>query len=92
MPLVQTDPDSISLAAIAAWQNDGYLSVYAEAVDVYRHPVIRSFGHEIDGSWSLLGFVWFDSTNDIGQDFGINSPATVTAFRDGASTFARPES
>jgi mannan endo-1,4-beta-mannosidase len=220
VPLVQMDPDSekttISVAGIAAGQYDGYLSAYAEAVRAYRHPVILSFGHEMNGWWSswgykhtspatfvtawrhivtlfrelgagnvtwmwtvniindarggtipspapwwpgssyvtwvgidgyylkpswqfaplfgptigavraltadpiliaetgavpdanqpakiadvfagihaygLLGFVWFDSTNSVGQDFGISSPDALAAFRKGATTFARPGS
>jgi mannan endo-1,4-beta-mannosidase len=216
--LVQMDPykegKKISVAGIAAGQYDGYLSAYAEAVRVYRRPVILSFGHEMNGSWyswgyrsstspatfvaawrhivtlfrelgagnvtwlwtvniinntprgripppapwwpgssyvtwvgidgyylkpswhfaplfgptiarvhaltsdpiliaetgatpaagqpakiadvfagihayGLLGFVWFDSTNSIGQDFSLSSPAALAAFRKGASTFAR---
>ena len=216
VPLVQMDPDGVSVAAIASGRYDGYLSAYAEAVRAYRHPVILSFGHEMNGDWyswghrktsptvfvaawrhivtvfrtlgaqnvtwlwtvniindthggsiprpakwwpggsyvnwvgidgyylkpswkfaplfgptiaavrqltgdpiliaetgavpaagqpakiadlfagirdyGLLGFVWFDSTNNIGQDFGINSPAAVAAFRKGASTYTRPGS
>jgi mannan endo-1,4-beta-mannosidase len=216
VPLVQMDPDGISVARIAAGRYDGYLSAYAEAVRAYRHPVILSFGHEMNGNWyswgyrnttpaafvaawqhivtlfrelgagnvtwlwtvniinntrggnipsparwwpgssyvtwvgidgyylkpnwqfaplfgptigavraltdhpiliaetgavaeanqpakigdvfdgirayGLLGFVWFDSTNSAGQDFGISSPAALAAFRKGASTFTRPGS
>ena len=216
VPLVQIDPDNVSVAAIAAGKYDGYLSEYAEAVRAYRHPVILSFGHEMNGNWStwgyqhtspavfvaawrhivnlfhalearnvtwmwtvniindtrkgniprptqwwpgnsyvnwvgidgyylkpswkfaplfgptigavraltadpiliaetgavptagqpakiadlftgirkygLLGFVWFDSTNSIGQPFGISSPAAIAAFRKGADTFSRPGS
>jgi len=218
VPLVQMDPDrkDISVAAIASGKYDGYLSAYAEAVRAYRHPVIMSFGHEMNGSWSpwgyrhtspatfvaawrhivtlfrelearnvtwlwtvnivnntergripppapwwpggsyvnwvgidgyylkstwqfaplfgptiariraltsdpiliaetgataaagqpakiadvfagiraygLLGFVWFDSTNSIDQNFSIDSPAAAAAFRNGASTFTRPGS
>jgi mannan endo-1,4-beta-mannosidase len=214
VPLVQMDPDGISLAAIASGHYDGYLSAYAEDVRAYQHPVIISFGHEMNGSWyswgyqhtspavfvaawrhvvtlfrtlgaqnatwlwtvniinntqsgeiprpnqwwpggsyvnwvgidgyylkpswkfaplfgptisvvrdftddpiliaetgavpaadqpakiadlfagirlyGLLGFVWFDSTNESGQQFGIDSPAAVAAFRQGASSFSRP--
>ena len=50
-PLVQMNPSSISLAKIAAGQYDGYLSEYAEAVRAYGHPVIMSFGHEMNGNW-----------------------------------------
>jgi mannan endo-1,4-beta-mannosidase len=216
VPLVQMDPDKISVAGIAAGRYDGYLTAYAESVRAYRHPVIVSFGHEMNGSWSswgyrrtspatfvaawrhivtlfreldaknvtwlwtvniinntqqgripppapwwpggsyvtwvgidgyylkpnwqfaplfgptiasiraltrdpiliaetgataiarqpakiadvfagihaygLLGLVWFDSTNSIRQDFAISTPAALTAFRKGASTFTRPGS
>jgi mannan endo-1,4-beta-mannosidase len=216
VPLVQMNPDRISVAGIAAGRYDAYLSSYAETVRAYRHPVIVSFGHEMNGNWyswgyrhtspatfvaawrhivtlfralgarnvtwlwtvniinntqngtippparwwpgssyvtwvgidgyylkpdwqfaplfgptiakvhaltrdpiliaetgatpaadqpakiadvfagihayGLLGFVWFDSTNSINQDFSINSPAAVAAFRKGASTFTRPGS
>jgi mannan endo-1,4-beta-mannosidase len=216
VPLVQMDPDSVSVAAIAAGKYDGYLSQYAETIRAYQHPVILSFGHEMNGDWSswgyqhtspavfvaawrhivalfrvlgaknvtwlwtvniindtqkgtiprpnpwwpgssyvtwvgidgyylkstwqfaplfgptiedvknltndpiliaetgavpasgqsakiadlfagihsygLLGFVWFDATNSIGQQFGLSTPAAVAAFRKGASSFTRPGS
>ena len=44
VPLVQMNPDSVSLAAIATGKYDGYLSEYAEAVRAYRapgHPELR---------------------------------------------------
>jgi mannan endo-1,4-beta-mannosidase len=216
VPLIQIDPDSINIAGIVSGRYDGYLSSYAESVRRYRHPVILSFGHEMNGSWyswgyrhtspavfvaawrhivslfralgahnvtwlwtvniindahggnipqpspwwpgssyvnwvgidgyylkpswsfaplfgptigavrqftsdpiliaetgavpaadqpakisdlfegirkyGLLGFVWFDSTNSIGQDFTINSSTAIGAFRKGASTYRRPGS
>ena len=216
VPLVQMDPDGISVAAIASGRYDGYLSAYAVAVRAYRHPVIVGFGHEMNGDWyswsythtrpatfvaawrhivklfralgarnvtwlwtvniinntqtgkipnptpwwpgnsyvnwvgidgyylkpswrfaplfgptigavraltnkpiliaetaatpqagqpakiadlfagiqayGLLGFVWFNSTNTVGQQFGISSPKAIAAFSKGASTFTRPPS
>jgi mannan endo-1,4-beta-mannosidase len=216
VPLVQMDPDKISVAGIAAGRYDGYLTEYAESIRAYHHPVIVSFGHEMNGTWyswgyrntspatfvaawrhivtlfrelgagnvtwlwtvniiddtqrgripppgpwwpgssyvtwvgidgyylkpswqfaplfgptiaairaltsdpilvaetgatpaagqpakiadvfagvhayGLLGLVWFDSTNSERQDFTVSSPAAVAAFRNGASTFARPGS
>jgi Glycosyl hydrolase family 26 len=56
VPLVQMNPDRISVAGIAASRYDGYLSAYAEAVRAYRHPVIVSFGHEMNGSWYSWGY------------------------------------
>jgi hypothetical protein len=56
VPLVQLDPTGVSVAAIASGRYDGYLSAYAEAVRAYRHPVILSFGHEMNGDWSSWGY------------------------------------
>jgi hypothetical protein len=56
VPLVQMDPDDVSVAAIASGQYDGYLSAYAEAVRAYHHPVVLSFGHEMNGDWYSWGY------------------------------------
>lgn len=54
--LIQMDPDRVTVAAIASGRYDGYLSAFAEAVRAYRHPVIMSFGHEMNGSWYPWGY------------------------------------
>jgi mannan endo-1,4-beta-mannosidase len=51
VPLVQMDPTGVKLAAIASGRYDSYLIAYAEAVRAYGHPVILSFGHEMNGNW-----------------------------------------
>src|SRR4051794_20095723 len=56
VPVVQMDPDGIKVAQVASGRYDGYLSAYAEAVRAYRHPVILSFGHEMNGNWSSWGY------------------------------------
>ena len=56
VPLVQMNPTRTSVAAIAAGQYDSYLSTYAEAVRAYHHPVILSFGHEMNGYWYSWGY------------------------------------
>jgi mannan endo-1,4-beta-mannosidase len=56
VPLVQMDPDNISVSDIASGRYDGYLSAYAEAVHAYRHPVVISFGHEMNGTWYSWGY------------------------------------
>ena len=66
VPLVQMDPTNISISAIATGKYDGYLTAYAEAVRAYGHPVILSFGHEMNGSWYKWGY-------------GNTSPATFKA-------------
>jgi hypothetical protein len=43
-------------------------------------------------SYGLLGFVWFNTSNSIGQSFGISGSAAIAAFRQGASTYHRPGS
>ncbi len=56
VPLVQMNPIGVSIPAIAAGKYDGYLSAYAEAVRAYGHPVILSFGHEMNGTWYSWGY------------------------------------
>ena len=56
VPLVQMNPTGITIAEIAAGKYDGYLSAFAEAVRVYHHPVILSFGHEMNGTWYNWGY------------------------------------
>jgi mannan endo-1,4-beta-mannosidase len=56
VPLVQINPYA-KLAAIAAGQYDSYLSAYAQAVRAYDHPVILSFGHEMNGYWYPWGYL-----------------------------------
>jgi hypothetical protein len=55
VPLVQIEPTHVSLAEIASGKYDGYLSAYAAAVRTYRHPVILSFAHEMNGTWYTWG-------------------------------------
>jgi hypothetical protein len=60
VPLVQIEPGSTSLAAIAAGAYDRYLESYANAVASYGaqtgHGVIIGFAHEPNGSWYPWGF------------------------------------
>ena len=48
--------DDISITAIASGRYDAYLTSYAQAVRAYRHPVILSFGHEMNGIWFSWGY------------------------------------
>ena len=50
------DPAGISLAAIASGRLRQLPDCYAEAVRAYRHPVILSFGHEMNGNWYSWGY------------------------------------
>jgi mannan endo-1,4-beta-mannosidase len=56
VPLVQINPVNVSIAAIASGKYDGYLRTYAKAVRAFRHPVIISFGHEMNGYWYSWGY------------------------------------
>ncbi len=64
--LVELQPNGVTLASIAAGSSDAYLGSYADAVVAFRHPVILSFGHEMNGTW----YSWGD---------GHTSPATFVA-------------
>jgi mannan endo-1,4-beta-mannosidase len=53
--LVQIEPRGVTLASIAAGASDAYLRAYAAAVVAFGHPVILSFGHEMNGTWYSWG-------------------------------------
>jgi len=53
--LVQLQPSGVTLASIAAGRSDPYLRSYADAVVAFGHPVILSFGHEMNGTWYSWG-------------------------------------
>jgi mannan endo-1,4-beta-mannosidase len=54
--LVQIDPENVSLAALAAGRYDGYLSSYAESVRHFGHPVVISFGHDMNAQTYTWGY------------------------------------
>jgi mannan endo-1,4-beta-mannosidase len=54
--LVDLDPTGTSCAAIAAGQWDAFLQSYARSVKAFGHPVIISFGHEMNGTWYPWGW------------------------------------
>jgi mannan endo-1,4-beta-mannosidase len=54
--LVQLEPKGVTLASIAAGGSDAYLRSYADAVVAFGHPVILSFGHEMNGTWYPWGY------------------------------------
>ena len=54
--LIQIDPNDVSVASIAAGRWDAYLRTYAKAVKAFGHPVILSFGHEMNGRWDPWGY------------------------------------
>jgi len=56
VPLVQMNPEKVSVADIASGRYDVYLRAYARAVRAYRRPVIIGFGHEMNGDWYPWGY------------------------------------
>lgn len=55
VPLVQIDPTGINLAAITQGRYNSYLAAFAQSVRTFGHPVIISFGHEMNGGWYSWG-------------------------------------
>ena len=53
--LDQLQPNDVNLASVAAGGSDAYLGSYADAVVAFGHPVILSFGHEMNGTWYSWG-------------------------------------
>jgi hypothetical protein len=56
LPIVQIDPEGISLAAIARGRYDAYLRSYARSVRATGQHVVLSFGHEMNGTWYSWGY------------------------------------
>ena len=54
--IVQVDPTDISLAELAAGKYDSYLTSYADEVAAFKHQVVISFGHEMNGYWETWGY------------------------------------
>lgn len=75
--IVQMQPWSVPLSAIAAGHYDGYLSSYARQVRTFHRPVVIGFGHEVNGNWYPWGH-------------GHQSPAAfVAAWRHVVTVFRR---
>lgn len=53
---VDMDPTDVSLRSIASGHYDIYLKNFAAHVRAFRHPVIISFGHEMNGKWYSWGW------------------------------------
>jgi len=54
--VIDLDPYRASLGSIAHGKQDGYLRSFAEAVLDFGHPVVISFGHEMNGDWYPWGW------------------------------------
>ncbi len=79
VPVIQMDPDHISLAAIAAGDYDPYLEMFADAVAGYGlrtgQGVVIGFGHEMNS----VGPSWRGSPGNV---FVAAWQRVVTVFRD----------
>lgn len=56
VPLVQIDPNDVSVRSIAKGKFDSYLRSYADQVRSYAHPVVIGFAHEPNGPWFSWGW------------------------------------
>jgi hypothetical protein len=79
--IVDLDPDtptnSIALSSIVAGKYDSYLETYARSVLSFGHPVVMSFGHEMNGNWYPWGW-----TQQSPKEFVKAWQHVVTVFRD----------
>lgn len=53
---VQLEPFNATMASVAAGKSDWYLQKFADQVRAFRHPVLLSFAHEMNGSWYPWGY------------------------------------
>lgn len=79
--LVQLQPSSIPMAAIAGGRYDGYLTSYADTVRQYGHPVVLGFGHEMNGTWYSWG-----AGHTSPEDFRAAWRHVVTVFRNAGAS------
>ncbi len=56
IPLIQIHPSGVTLTEIADGSQDDYLASYADAVRRYGHPVVLSFGPEMNADWYSWGY------------------------------------
>jgi Glycosyl hydrolase family 26 len=54
-PLMQWNPRGSAVVGIAAGGYSSYLRKYAESVKRFGHPIVLSFGHEMNGTWNSWG-------------------------------------
>jgi mannan endo-1,4-beta-mannosidase len=54
--IVQIDPTSIPIAAIAGGRYDRYLRAFANSVREFGHAVVIGFGHEMNADWYSWGY------------------------------------
>lgn len=74
--MVFMDPTDIPLPKIAAGSYDSYLITFAHKVAKFGHPVVISFGHEMNGFWYSWGY-----THSRPADFIAAWRHVVTVFR-----------
>ena len=56
VPVLQWDPENVSLASITAGKHDHYLRTFADAVKRFGDRIVLSFGHEMNGNWYSWGY------------------------------------
>jgi mannan endo-1,4-beta-mannosidase len=56
MTLVEINPAGPSVRRIPSGAFDAYLTSYARDVRAFGHPVVLSFGHEMNGKWFTYGY------------------------------------
>jgi mannan endo-1,4-beta-mannosidase len=56
VPVLQLDPENVSLSSIAAGKHDRYLRAFAAAVKKFGDRIVLSFGHEMNGDWYSWGY------------------------------------
>lgn len=55
LPVVQINPGTASMAAVAAGKYDAWLNSYAASVRAYGRPVVIGFAAEPNGTWDQWG-------------------------------------
>jgi mannan endo-1,4-beta-mannosidase len=84
VPLVQINPGTTSIKAIASGRYDNYLRTYARRVRAFGHPVVIGFAHEMNGTWYPWGWphvrprTWIAAWRHLVTVFRLNGAKNVT--------------
>lgn len=76
-----------TIVAVRALTSDPILITETGAIPAYQPAKITDLFAGVH-AYGLLGFIWFNEKTD--QDWRLNSPAAIAAFRQGAKTYRRP--
>jgi hypothetical protein len=87
IPIIQIDPWTAKLSAIAGGKYDTYLTAQAKVVKDFGCPIAISFGHEMNGNW----YPWGSQVGTLHPHKGVTPAAFVAAWRHIVNVFRKAD-